>query len=1120
MPKQTLIYRDFSGGENTSANPRTIKPNELQLASGVMVDEQGYLSSFYPPQRSTSAAFYQDFTYTVEPGRGLFYFKSDYSYSSTSNTESSGPYHYLLVFDRATGNFSLSDGVTKTQVGDTNIKVPDFYFHNNVLRIGNAGADKYDNSNAAEGQYWFGPIGDTSGKSLLGHTYTQRWYLGKNDLTAPFWGLVGRCHGDSQVSSDSGSINPPVKTDLAGTSTIADDSGVEFTTPSSHGLSVGDTVIISNSEYYSGSHTITAIDSVTTFKIGKTFLSVASDETPEWRRKGEPDWFGGWQGTYGASLGVSDPSIAAAEQYNFNYAVWIDGSTDELREITTVLDTGGGVYNYNDLTHASGVVSDGAFQIYPPIGDVTVPMGINLDFYQSYGSDKGAWPPGEYEFGQSLVYEGNQESLITKLFGDNRTIDANEVVYARVLISGLNETSAAPGTGVNANIDPRLIGGRVYTRKAGTGDNWILLLDADFRVTAAGVGGGTRTNLTDNFDDWNVRTAGANTSNMWEEVTQGHGIGDDATKWRGFYSNQYTINSPSPFTYEAINGFSQDEVSLAFNDVPQTNGTTFMYKTSVLCNSRVFVANLKYFDSRNQNSSVTKMGDAIIYSPPNKMDTFPASNRLDIAEGDGDEFTCLMESGGMLLAFKESTLYIVDVKNPNPAGWRLQGKFDGLGIKNPHSATKIQSAVAFANNYGCWIYDNGQIKDLIQGKISSTQWQNWTRDVYRKGQFTSTDTSGTSERLIDSSAKFVLSDISEGDKIVNTTDSTFTFVKVRNSATEITTANSAGTLESIMASGETYYIESKTFGPNIGYDNISKKLIIVNDCQNISDSPRFYDLVTGAWTRGWDNAPDKTGAALKTGVSYFMDGKLHQDAVAAGNYEWDTMNNSWTNFVTIPESTGLDSTGHNSAGTGAAVYVDGSMTESNQRNIYIFAMKQKVVDYSITEAGASNGDAGANRTRYNIVTRDEDFGAPNNIKKIYGITIDYITETGDEAFTFDVRYQINGALVTSDIGREWLDIDSTNYMVFRDVGTGTAEGNSINTYEIDYTNFEGVALHKPLKCYSLALQINTAHLEGASSKKQYFKIVSIGIKYRIIGKTSLTNVDGFDTTTIVQTSSK
>jgi hypothetical protein len=114
---------------------------------------------------------------------------------------------------------------------------------------------------------------------------------------------------------------------------------------------------------------------------------------------------------------------------------------------------------------------------------------------------------------------------------------------------------------------------------------------------------------------------------------------------------------------------------------------------------------------------------------------------------------------------------------------------------------------------------------------------------------------------------------------------------------------------------------------------------------------------------------------------------------------------------------------------------------------------------------------------------------------------------------------INGALVTSNVGREWLEIDSTNYMVFRDAGTGTAEGNSINTYEIDYKNFEGVVLGKPLKCYSLALQINTAHEEAASSKKQYFKIVSIGIKYRIIGKTSLTDVGGFDTTTLVQSSS-
>ena len=116
MPKKTLIYRDFSGGENTSANPRTIKPNELQLASGVMVDEQGYLSSFYPPQKASATANLKDFTYTVSPGRGIFYFKSDYSYVSGGNTADDGPYHYIMIIDRATGSISITDGTTRWNI--------------------------------------------------------------------------------------------------------------------------------------------------------------------------------------------------------------------------------------------------------------------------------------------------------------------------------------------------------------------------------------------------------------------------------------------------------------------------------------------------------------------------------------------------------------------------------------------------------------------------------------------------------------------------------------------------------------------------------------------------------------------------------------------------------------------------------------------------------------------------------------------------------------------------------------------------------------------------------------------------------------------------------------------
>ena len=1167
MPKKTHIYRDFSGGENTSASPRVIKQNELQLVSGAMVDELGYLSSFYPPQKASATANLKDFTYTVAPGRGLFYFKSDYSYVASGDTADDGPYHYIMITDRSTGNISITDGATKTQIADINILTPDFYVHNNIVRIGCTVGN-----GTSGGQKWFGPIGTSSAKTLLGHVYTLRWSMIDNALRAPFWGLVGRCHGDSQTSSDNVSINSVAKTDLAGTATVADNSGVVQFSSGSHGMLDGDTVIISGSEYYSGSHTVVNKASGT-FEISKTWLSVAEDETPEWRRKGEPAWFAGWQGT--AVSPIEYGSVAQGQASDLNYIVWnADGSTDEIREITSAAD--------NDLTIATGTSTTSTFQVYPPIGTFDFPMGMNLDIYQSYGSDKGAWPPGDYEFGHTLVYEGNQESLITKLFGDNVTIDANEVLYVRVLTCGISMASTTIGAyhtaAVTSTIDPRLIGGRVYARKAGTGDDWILLVDADFRVNGSGSGGGTRLNLTDTLDDWNFRDAGAVTSTLWDGTgATTHDIKDNIARWRGFYSTQYTVNSPSPFTYEAINGFSQDEPTLSFGAYQ----TEAKYKTSVLCNSRAFIANVTYYDTRNQSANLTKMGDAILYSPPNKVDTFPPSNRLDIAEGDVDEFTCLMESGGMLLAFKESTLYIVDVKNPNPAGWRLQGKFDGLGVKDTHSAVKIQSAVAFANNYGCWIYDNGQLKDLIQGKISVNQWQNWTRNKFRKFEFSGAATATTSDKLVDSGGTFTAakSNILVGDTVVNTTDSTTANITAIDSDTQLSLD------ADIMADTEAYYIESNTFGPNVGYDNISKKLIIVNDCQSISDSPRFYDLITGSWTRGWDNSPDKTGAALKTGVAFFMNGTESAD--------WDSVNNSWTNFVTIPEASYIDTRGHNSSGAGAIVYVDEDMngftddtvdtnhsagsgtsfgsnprilqmdstsrlavgmiaygtgldggsstitqidsatlfrvdedttaTNNNQvfrfynsRDLRWFAMKQKVIDYSTTDAA---GDAGANRTRYNIVTRDEDFGTPNNIKKIYSISVDYITETGDENFAFDIRYQINGGLVTSDIGREWLELDSTNFISANDDGVGTAQGNSVNTYEIKYPEFSVNAFQSPLKCYSIALQINNKNEESGTSKRQYFKIVSIGIKYRIVGNTSQTDTGGFDSQTMVQSSS-
>ena len=101
MPKKTHIYRDFSGGENTSANPKIIGQNQLQLAAGMFVDEMGYLTTFYPPQKSPDAAQLIDFGMfkSLYKGTNLYYFKSDYKYVSDGNWLSASTYNYIMIID-------------------------------------------------------------------------------------------------------------------------------------------------------------------------------------------------------------------------------------------------------------------------------------------------------------------------------------------------------------------------------------------------------------------------------------------------------------------------------------------------------------------------------------------------------------------------------------------------------------------------------------------------------------------------------------------------------------------------------------------------------------------------------------------------------------------------------------------------------------------------------------------------------------------------------------------------------------------------------------------------------------------------------------------------------------
>ena len=173
MPKQYLVYRDFSGGLNSKTNPKELKPNELMQAEGVVCDEIGAIRTVSPVTVSADNKE-ADHDATIKPGRGLFTFKSDYSYSSTVNTITARESEYIVIADKATSTFDLlgyddqgndhvmTSGLCALGAGSTFEAV--FYYADGALRV----ADAAFATEARNYVKWFGRIGDTAKKKLLG----------------------------------------------------------------------------------------------------------------------------------------------------------------------------------------------------------------------------------------------------------------------------------------------------------------------------------------------------------------------------------------------------------------------------------------------------------------------------------------------------------------------------------------------------------------------------------------------------------------------------------------------------------------------------------------------------------------------------------------------------------------------------------------------------------------------------------------------------------------------------------------------------------------------------------------------------------------------------------------
>tara|TARA_R100001082_G_scaffold52787_1_gene28776 strand:- start:1755 stop:4304 length:2550 start_codon:yes stop_codon:yes gene_type:complete len=285
-------------------------------------------------------------------------------------------------------------------------------------------------------------------------------------------------------------------------------------------------------------------------------------------------------------------------------------------------------------------------------------LGFDVDVTVETTDDDGLWEATTYEFAQSFIYEGNQESLLT-LYSESVTLSTNNY-FTNVLV------------GVITPFSPRIKGGRIYIRKKDSTDLWTLFLDIDLER-------GVRKDMGDTFTAW-------------------HNPSSDNWKNNGGIE----IKGPSIDTYESNNGYSPDIGHLSFGEA-----AGLFYKDVTICNQRAFVAHVNYYTPIG-GAETKLMPDRILYTPIGKYDTFPPNQFIDIGINDGEDFTALESFGTKLLAFKQSTLYIIDVTSSNDLEWFLESTHKGLGVDKPTAIVRTEIGICWANTNGVYMWSPNQ----------------------------------------------------------------------------------------------------------------------------------------------------------------------------------------------------------------------------------------------------------------------------------------------------------------------------------------------------------------------------------------------------------------------------
>ena len=308
----------------------------------------------------------------------------------------------------------------------------------------------------------------------------------------------------------------------------------------------------------------------------------------------------------------------------------------------------------------------------------------NLNISATPSNDSSTWIADTYQIALSLIYDGNQESLLHVPASTHEfTVAAGDSVQMVARMESL-----ANSTGLS----PRVTGGRAYFRVSGSDEEWRLLAEMD-------VYHGLRADLnTDEWAGW-----GEYAANDLKTCTTSLTVGN-------VICESITMNSD---TYRSINGYGPDEISISNKS----------YACATVVGRTVYVGNVRRI---NKSGTTVIQGDAMYKSIPGKFDVFPASNKIEVNVRDGEDIVALESFADRILQFKQRTLYVINVGG---AFEFLEDKHSFKGVSHPAAVCKTDFGIAWANNLGCYLYDGRSVRNLLekngQKVIDDGTWQSF-----------------------------------------------------------------------------------------------------------------------------------------------------------------------------------------------------------------------------------------------------------------------------------------------------------------------------------------------------------------------------------------------------------